>query len=145
MTFRSTIPFTSLALLLFVPPTAADFSPVGVVSCNRPMEGRRVLDQHFMLSASIQPTRQGFELLMADPVLGAYVFHLDDSLMVQSAGTLESNTVSPWELDPTIDTSAQIAPDGAFTVEVAHSDQSFCNFSGTVTFLDGAADVLFGN
>jgi hypothetical protein len=141
--------FKSLALLSFLLlelglPNAAYSRSVGEAYCystRRPDDEQYTIRSRVNMAiskATIEPNGQGFTMLISVNEVGDTVFKLDQRLVIQSA----SGEFEPYDNTQPV----AIKPTGSFSVvHLSPGGPRTCGFEGTITFLGGAKEQIFGS
>lgn len=124
----------SLLLCVGVSPNAvAQTDPVEGVRCSSTDGSQR---SSRISLATVQPTSQGYDLLIVDDV-GTYIFTLKPDLTIREVSSLEGEERIPWNLTAYDGSPISLSlHDGTFAIEMMVSTRSFCSFQGRAQILD---------
>lgn len=119
--------------------TKANQPATGAMECNS-VRGNPNTRQIWF--AAIQSTASGFDLLIVEE-LGNHLISLNKKLVVQAAGTIGDQKITAWNLVSYDGKPLVVKKDGTFSLGMAVSTRSFCQFQGTARFLGQAGAELF--
>ncbi|WP_143467690.1 hypothetical protein [Leptolyngbya ohadii] len=130
------------ASTLMAPVSQAIAAPVGTVSC-RSMSGE-TRQSPIAFSAITPANDRNYSWVIVDDI-GIHILVLNQALQVISAGTVEGQTISPWNLVAYDSKPLTLDRNGTFSLDMMVSTRSSCQFQGTTVFLQGAETPLFSN
>ena len=120
-----------LSLSIVVAPAQA-IESVGTVSCAA-VDGS-YNNSRSMLFALLEPTEQGADLLIVDE-MGQSILSLDQDGVVTAASSIESQTLSPWNLVAYDQSPLSLDSEGNFKLQMMVSSRSGCMFEGRAIVL----------
>ena len=120
-----------LSLSIVVAP-AQSIESVGTVSCAA-VDGS-YNNSRSMLFALLEPTEQGADLLIVDE-MGQSILSLDQDGVVTAASSIESQTLSPWNLVAYDQSPLSLDSEGNFKLQMMVSSRSGCMFEGRAIVL----------
>ncbi len=120
-----------MSLSAVVAPAQA-IESVGTVSCAA-VDGS-YNNSRSMLFALLEPTEQGADLLIVDE-MGQSVLSLDQDGVVTAASSIESQTLSPWNLVAYDQSPLSLDSEGNFKLQMMVSSRSGCTFEGRAVVL----------
>jgi hypothetical protein len=119
---------------------------VGMIRCAYVYrQGKENKDK--IISASIKPTAEGYSFTMIEENEEEHIMNFDKNLYLLSGGTKNEGDLMPWNL---IANSAyppvalEIKSNGSFHINMWASTRSVCKIVGTVQFVNGAKNEIFG-
>ena len=121
-----------LLVLPIVAVPAQAIESVGTVSCAA-VDGS-YSNSRSMLFALLEPREQGADLLIVDE-MGQSILSLDQDGVVTAASSLNSQSLSPWNLVAYDQTPVSLDSDGNFKLQMMVSSRSSCMFEGRAVVL----------
>jgi len=87
--------------------------------------------------AALEATDSGYDLLLVEE-RGKHLLSLNGKRVIIAAGTLNGQTIVPWNLVAYNKQPVQIEANGKFLLEMMVSTRSYCRFTGVVQVLNRA-------